>query len=156
MPECSEITRGIFIGNVRSAVGNPYTGEFDLLDKYNIEVVISVLTEEEYIDFMVYEDDFTNREWYRLVADDDPSENISKFFYDVHIIIDKAQKEKKNIMIHCAASMSRSPTLVIAYLMIANHLTFDEAYRLVKRQHSLAEPNSGFVKQLKALETMLL
>lgn len=155
MPDCSLIKNGIFIGNAHSVVGNPYTREADFLEELNIKVVISALTEEEYEDYMIARDDFPGIEWTRFVVDDDPSEKISRYFYDAAIIIMKALGENKNVMVHCAAGMSRSPTLVIAYLMIANQWTYEEAFGFVKRKRPLAEPNIGFVRQLKELETKL-
>lgn len=155
MPDCSEIKHGIFIGNAHSVIGNPATREKDFLEDLNIKVVISALTEEEYEDYMIAKEDFPDIEWYRFIVDDDPNEKISKYFYDTAIIIMKALKENKNVMVHCAAGMSRSPTLVIAYLMIANQWTYEEAFGFIKRRRPLAEPNIGFVKQLKLLEFKL-
>ncbi len=152
MPDCSLIKNGIFIGNAHSVIGNPSTHEGDFLEELNIKVVISALTEEEYEDYMIAKEDFPNIDWYRFVIDDEPSERISKYFYEVNVIIGKALSENKNIIVHCAAGMSRSPTLVIAYLMIANHWRYEEAFAYVKRKRPFVEPNIGFIRQLKELE----
>ena len=156
MPDCSLIKNGIFIGNAHSVVGNPATREPDFLEELNIKVVISALTEEEYEDYMIAREDFPGIDWHRFVIDDDLSENISKYFYEVFVIIHNALSENKNIIVHCAAGMSRSPTLVIAYLMIANNWRYEEAYNYVKRKRPLTEPNIGFVRQLKELEAKIL
>jgi protein-tyrosine phosphatase len=155
MPDCSLIKNGIFIGNAYSVIGNPFTHEADFLEELNIKVVISALTEEEYEDYMIAQEDFPDIEWHRFVVDDDPSEKISKYFYEVNIIIQKALSENKNVMVHCAAGMSRSPTLVIAYLMIVNQWRYEEAYNFVKQRRPLTEPNIGFVRQLKELESKI-
>lgn len=155
MPDYSLIYKGIFIGNACSVIGNYRTKEQDILEERNIKIVISALTEEEYEEYMIAKEDFHNIEWVRLVIDDDKDEPISQHFFDIHIIIREALTNNKNIIVHCAAGMSRSPTLVIAYLMIENRWTYDVAYNYVKSKRSIIEPNIGFVKQLKVLEYRL-
>jgi protein-tyrosine phosphatase len=155
MPDFSQITNYIFIGNAHSVIGNYATQEGDLLEAMNAKVVISALTEEEYDDYMIAKEDFPDIDWHRLVIDDDEDEKISDYFFKVHSIISKAIEENKNIVVHCAAGMSRSPTLVIAYLMIENKWKYEEAYSYVKNRRPLTEPNIGFVKQLKSLEYKL-
>ena len=155
MPDYSIIKNGIFIGNVHSVIGNYSTNDDDILSEINIKVVISALTEEEYEDYMIGEQDFHNIEWIRLVIDDDKDEKISQYFFEVHNIINKALAENKNVIVHCAAGISRSSSLVIAYLMIENRWLYEEAYNYVKSKRSIINPNIGFVKQLKALEYRL-
>ena len=155
MPDYSIIKNGIFIGNVHSVIGNYSTNDDDILSEINIKVVISALTEEEYEDYMIGDQDFHNIEWIRLVIDDDKDEKISQYFFEVHNIINKALVENKNVIVHCAAGISRSSSLVIAYLMIENRWLYEEAYNYVKSKRSIINPNIGFVKQLKALEYRL-
>ena len=155
MPDYSIIKNGIFIGNVHSVIGNYSTNDDDILSEINIKVVISALTEEEYEDYMIGEQDFHNIEWHRLVVDDDKDEKISQYFFEVHNIINKALVENKNVIVHCAAGISRSSSLVIAYLMIENRWSYEEAYNYVRSKRSIINPNIGFVKQLKALEYRL-
>lgn len=152
MADYSLIRQHIFIGNIVAAIGNYQTKESDILEKENISVVISALTEEEYAQHMITEEDFPNCTWYRLVMDDDPNENINKYFHQVHKIISAAVKENNNVLVHCSAGMSRSPTLVIAYLMIENRWTYDEAIAAVKKRRSIIAPNKGFIKQLRDIK----
>jgi dual specificity phosphatase 12 len=155
MPDCSIIIDGIFIGNVYSVIGNYATTDESFLEELHINVVISALTEEEYDDYMIEKQCFPNIDWYRLVIDDDNEERISQHFFDIHKIINKAKTENKNVIVHCVVGMSRSSTLVIAYLMIENRWNYEEAYNFVKNQRPIIQPNIGFVKQLKALEYRL-
>ncbi len=150
MLDYSIINNGIFIGNVDSVIST--TKSEDILEKRNIKVVISALTEEEYEENMIGEQDFPDIQWHRLVIDDDPKEDIYKHFFTAHEIISNAVFNKKNVIVHCAAGMSRSPTLVLAYLMIENKWTYEEAYNYIKAKRPNISPNIGFIKQLKHLE----
>jgi protein-tyrosine phosphatase len=155
MPDYSLINNGIFIGNAHSVIGNYATKDADILEERNIKVVISALTEEEYDDYMIAKEDFPEIEWHRLVIDDDEDERISEHFFSVHKIISEALTHNKNVIVHCAAGMSRSPTLVIAYFMIENRWSYEETINFVKKKRPIVEPNIGFVKQLKSLEYRL-
>lgn len=54
----------------------------------------------------------------------------------------------KRIYVHCRAGISRSVTLVIAYLMFRRRQCFESAYAEVKQRRSRAFPNAGFREQL--------
>jgi len=155
MPSFDLINSSIFIGNVHSVIGNYATQDEGILDILQINTVISALSEEEYAYHMLSKEDLPNIDWHRLVVDDDEEERISIHFFDVHKIIRDAVSDGKNVMVHCAAGISRSATLVIAYLMIENGWTMREAYNYVKNKRQIIEPNIGFMKQLQGLEYKL-
>lgn len=71
---------------------------------------------------------------------------------------EKLQKTKnggQNILVHCNDGVSRSPTLIIAYLMKYQKMSFEEAFSYCKKLHRQSEPNRGFVVQLKKFERKL-
>jgi dual specificity MAP kinase phosphatase len=155
MADFSEITEKLFLGNVCSAFGCYKTMQKDVLEALEIDLVISVLSEDEYSKFMCKKDDLDGRLWIRLVVDDDENADISEYFFKVHTVISEAIKAGKNILVHCAAGVSRSPTLAIAYLMIENRWNYNKAYDFVKKKRYFIYPNAGFVKQLQNLQTIL-
>lgn len=145
-----KIADGIFIGDVYSVINTIKK------DTHNANVIISVLTEDEYEEYLISNKTLLpEMEWYRFVIDDDASENIQQHFYTVHRIIKKALNEGKQIIVHCAAGMSRSPTLVMAYMMIENRLTANEALEYIQTMRPTALPNTGFMQQLYSLEYTL-
>lgn len=155
MADYHEIEDGIFIGNIKSVIGDYLTKQSDVLDILNIKVVISALSEEEYDDNMVAKEDFPDIEWHRLVISDDDNEKIAPYFSSVYNWIKASNLENKNIFIHCLGGLSRSPTLVIAYLMIEHRWNFEESYNFVKTKRPYISINSGFINQLKELEYKL-
>ncbi|KAJ2919844.1 hypothetical protein MD484_g623, partial [Candolleomyces efflorescens] len=52
------------------------------------------------------------------------------------------------VLVHCGEGISRSVSVVAAYLMAQYHWTPTEALRFVKSKRVVAEPNFGFVQQL--------
>jgi len=50
------------------------------------------------------------------------------------------------VLVHCHMGVSRSATVVIAYLMKYFHMTHREAYNFVKKKRSVINPNEGFRK----------
>ena len=54
-----------------------------------------------------------------------------------------------------AAGVSRSASLVIAYLMKENNWKYEESFKFVKSKRSKIFPNLGFTNQLKCYEITL-
>ena len=54
---------------------------------------------------------------------------------------------------HCASGVNWSVAVRVAYLMIEQQYTFKGALNLIQNQKMLANPNLGFKKQLRLLET---
>ena len=65
-----------------------------------------------------------------------------------------AQKDEK-VLVHCFAGLSRSASLVCAYLMKENNWTFEKSLECVKAGRPNAQPNDGFRVQLKAYQAVL-
>jgi protein-tyrosine phosphatase len=150
MPDYSYIGDGIYIGDVYSVIGNYDTREPDILAGEDIQVVISALTEEEYEDFMIGSEDFTEQTWHRFVLDDDIHAPITDLVVKTHDILSAALAENKRVIVHCAAGISRSPSLVIGYFMRARNWSYDQAYEHVTRARKRAAPNIGFESQLRS------
>jgi atypical dual specificity phosphatase len=56
------------------------------------------------------------------------------------------------ILVHCAAGISRSPTVVMAWLILYRAHTFDDAWTRVARARNFIRPNAYFVSLLRALK----
>jgi protein-tyrosine phosphatase len=54
-------------------------------------------------------------------------------------------------LVHCAAGVSRSPTIVLAYLIVEEKMTLREAFDLVAARRFVL-PNEGFMGRLMELE----
>lgn len=54
------------------------------------------------------------------------------------------------------AGISRSPTIIVAYLMSKAKMALGDAFDLVKQKRPIIGPNPGFVEQLEEFERQLL
>lgn len=98
-----------------------------------------------------FPDDFT----YKIVsANDNPSQNIEKFFAETSPFILQGAKAG-GCLVHCYAGVSRSTTCIIAYLMDTHGLSADDALAQVRKGRPEANPNEGFWIQLKNYEKVL-
>mmetsp|Transcript_25465 Transcript_25465/g.51870 ORF Transcript_25465/g.51870 Transcript_25465/m.51870 type:complete len:183 (+) Transcript_25465:178-726(+) len=98
-----------------------------------------------------FPDDFTYK---ILAADDNPSQNIEKFFVDTSPFI-LAGAKAGGVLVHCYAGVSRSATCICAFLMATNGLTAEEALAQVRKGRPEAKPNEGFWIQLQNYERTL-
>ena len=57
-----------------------------------------------------------------------------------------------SVLVHCAMGVSRSTTVVMAYLIRYHNLSREQAYERVKQCRPTASPNQGFWKELEAFE----
>ena len=85
-------------------------------------------------------------------VEDDFKTNIIQYFKECILFIDGNDK----VFVHCAAGMSRSPTVVIAYIMWKNKIFLNDAIKIVKNKRRLISPNVNFMNQLKIFEKLLI
>ncbi|EFX83149.1 hypothetical protein DAPPUDRAFT_302119 [Daphnia pulex] len=81
--------------------------------------------------------------------------NLSRYFYEAACFIDEALRSGGIVLVHCHAGISRSATIVAAFLMIKRGMTAQEAIRVIRSRRSI-RPNAGFMQQLCDLNETLL
>ncbi|KAF2497677.1 phosphatases II, partial [Lophium mytilinum] len=79
---------------------------------------------------------------------DKPSADISTVVARAVEIIDAVEKEGGVLLVHCSAGISRSPTVVAAYLMLQKGWTLQGALGEMRRGRGCVRPNEGFLRQL--------
>jgi len=93
-------------------------------------------------------------EYMEIPVEDEPDENLLPYFEACIEFIDSGLSKKQAVLVHCAAGVSRSSTVVIAYLMRTQNMSFSDALSFVTDKRPIISPNQGFVKQLKLYEEM--
>ncbi|PRP85384.1 leucine-rich repeat-containing protein [Planoprotostelium fungivorum] len=136
----TEIVPGkIFLGSLQSAQS------LYVLKEMKITHIISVLR----LCRPYYPEDF---KYLNIEADDSADFDLMRHFPEVHQFMDEALESGGTVMVHCAAGISRSATLVISYIMKNQQIRFRDAYSYVRGKRSIVSPNSGFQKQLEIFE----
>ncbi|XP_073990450.1 zinc finger protein-like 1 isoform X2 [Rhodnius prolixus] len=77
--------------------------------------------------------------------------DASRYFYNTSDFIDEALQNQGRVLVHCLMGISRSSTLVLAFLMLKRNMSAVEAVTAV-RKHRNIHPNDGFITQLAALD----
>uniref|UniRef100_V9L3I2 Dual specificity protein phosphatase n=1 Tax=Callorhinchus milii TaxID=7868 RepID=V9L3I2_CALMI len=94
--------------------------------------------------------------YYGIEAFDSPDFNLSVFFYSAAKFIRAGLNTPGGrVFVHCAMGMSRSATLIFAFLMICEKMTLVEAITAVS-PHRNTSPNAGFLGQLQELDRSLM
>jgi hypothetical protein len=81
-------------------------------------------------------------------------------FADIGIYLESAtnfihrhvEMQQGAVVVHCRQGVSRSASVVIAYLMRFQGMSLEKAYVLAKERRPLVNPNPGFWSQLKEFE----
>nr|XP_020457550.1 dual specificity protein phosphatase 13-like [Monopterus albus] len=93
-------------------------------------------------------------DYYGVEADDAIDFMLSPFFYPTARYIRAALAMGGRVFVHCLMGVSRSATLVLAFLMIVEGLRLQEAAATVRTHRDIC-PNSGFLQQLRSLDMRL-
>ena len=83
---------------------------------------------------------------------DSETVDIKKYFEESGKFINEAIKNNGNVLVHCHAGVSRSSTILIAYVMKYQGMKFDKVLELLRSKREKVNPNEGFIKQLKEYE----
>ncbi|KAM6174431.1 dual specificity protein phosphatase 14 isoform 2-T3 [Erethizon dorsatum] len=94
-------------------------------------------------------------EYVKVPLADIPHAPIRLYFDTVADKIHSVSRKHGATLVHCAAGVSRSATLCIAYLMKYHNVCLLDAYNWVKARRPVIRPNVGFWRQLIDYECQL-
>lgn len=134
--ECSKVSEHIYLG------GDSVARNRDVLKQNGITHVLNCVG---FVCPEYFKADFVYR---TLWLQDSPSEDITSILYDVFDYFEDVREQEGRVFVHCCQGVSRSTSLVIAYLMWREGQSFDDAFQYVKAARGIADPNMGFACQL--------
>ena len=85
-----------------------------------------------------------------IPMDDSPSQDLLSNLPEALDFIQTQLEQGHTVLVHCAAGISRSASVVIAYLM-SHGMSLEQAYGYVKSRRPIVQPNPGFMQQLNSL-----
>ena len=133
----TKVIDGLYIGDINDA------SNLQKLKNENIKYIVNVTA-----DIPIYFQKEFN--YLRIPIDDHCSANISQYIQPAVDYID-LNIQKGNVFVHCYAGISRSASIIIAYLILKKNYTYSDAYNLLKSKRPIIHPNSGFNKILQNL-----
>lgn len=142
--ECSRIAEHIYLGSDTVAKNH------ELLRQNGITHVLNC------VGFVCPEYFKTDFEYKTLWLQDSPTEDITSILYDVFDYFEDVREQGGRVLVHCFQGVSRSSSLVIAYLMWRKGQSFEDAFQFVKTARGVTNPNMGFACQLLQCQKRVL
>ena len=137
----SEITEKLYLGNFLGALN------VDNLKSLGIKKVLSVMN--GYFSRYKESDNIIQK---TLPVNDSLEQNIIKYFGESLNFI----KGDDKVLVHCAAGVSRSASIVVAYIMWDKKMSFKDAFEFVESKRKYINPNPSFIEQLQLFEKELI
>lgn len=75
-------------------------------------------------------------------------EDIACIFYDAIDFIQSAKSAGGRVLVHCVQGISRSATVVIAYIIFSTKMNSTDAFNLCRNRRPCTNPNMAFIAQL--------
>jgi len=141
--ECSKIDDAIFLGS------DTVARDVGMLSDAGITHVLNTAG----VTLRSYHEGFF--EYKTLFLYDSPSQDISLSIYSAVCFMDDALRSGGKVFVHCHQGVSRSSSMVTAYLMWSRRMRFDDAFALVKSRRGVANPNAGFTAKLMEFDQRL-
>jgi len=138
----NEICHGLYLGDFSSACN------VDKLLEYGITHVVTVIVGVG----EMYPNTF---KYHVIDICDRTYTEIKKYFNDSVQFIDDAINNGGSVLVHCQKGISRSSTIVAAYLIKKYKYSTTHAINKIKECRDCICPNNGFVKQLEEYEREL-
>ncbi|XP_023775536.1 dual specificity protein phosphatase 22 isoform X5 [Pyrgilauda ruficollis] len=132
------ILPGLFIGNFKDA------RDVEQLSKNNITHILSIHDSARPM--------LEGMKYLCIPAADSPSQNLARHFRESIKFIHECRLTGEGCLVHCLAGVSRSVTLVVAYIMTITDFGWEDALSVVRAARSCANPNMGFQRQLQEFE----
>lgn len=108
--------------------------------------VTPVASQVEILDSFVYK---------QIAVEDSHDVNMLQHLPDAFAFIEDARLCRERVLVHCHAGMSRSVTIILAYLMKYYEHSLESAYDFVKQRKSDIAPNFSFMGQLLEFQLRL-
>ncbi|KAM4739919.1 dual specificity protein phosphatase 22-B-like [Anableps anableps] len=138
----NKILPDLYLGNIKDAQDR------ELLAQYNITHILSIHdTAAPVLEDMTY---------LCISAADHSKQNLIQYFRESIMFIHESRLKGEGCLIHCVAGVSRSVTLVVAYIMTVTGRGWVESLAAVRAARPCAGPNLGFLRQLEEFENIEL
>ncbi|TNN84776.1 Dual specificity protein phosphatase 3 [Liparis tanakae] len=150
---CNEVFPRIYIGNAFVAQNTMRLQKLGVTHILNVAEGTSFMHVNTSVEFYAG----TGITYHGIQANDTEQFVLSAVFEEGADFIDKAlahNNGKGKVYVHCREGYSRSPTMVVAYLMLRHKMDARLAVATVRHKREIG-PNDGFLRQLCRLNETL-
>lgn len=141
----NEILPRLYLGDITMATNKEELCRLGITDMITVEVKP---IQPEYLPNTI------QRYLYINLMDHSKQDLLSHFETSNEFIETALKNPTNKVYVHCVAGVSRSATIVIAYVMKSRCMNFHEARDLVHLKRRVIDPNEGFVCQLMLYHQM--
>ncbi|CEG48077.1 dual specificity protein catalytic domain-containing [Plasmopara halstedii] len=146
--EPSRILEHIYLGS------RAHARDKNLLQRLHITHILNVTPQKE-MDPVAGVPNFFEKDktfiYQRCSIFDNKAQDLSSVLDSSITFIEQA-KYYGRILVHCNKGVSRSTSMILAYLIKYQTMTFDQALTFVIERHPIANPNANFRQQLHEFE----
>ena len=89
---------------------------------------------------------------HHVPVDDIPFVPIQEHFGGACAFIRRAHDDGNVVLVHCQSGVSRSPSIVLAYLIQRQRAPLEQAFAALRAARPVVHPNVGFMQQLAEWE----
>lgn len=136
----SQILPGIYLGNYINA------NNLEEIRRLRINYILNCASDIKINNLP------TDLKYCHLDMIDSPQLNIFQYFGKAFAFIESARKNNCNILIHCKLGISRSTSILIAYMIKHYGYSVKKSLDLIKSKRKQVNPNNGFINQLYSFE----
>lgn len=131
----NKVVDGLYLGNIRDSENR------ESLSQNGITHILSIYNNAKPV--------LENMTYLCIHAADTSSQNLSQHFKECINFIHECRLSGGACLVHCLAGVSRSTTVVVAYLMTITDHGWEDCLTAVKAVRSFVGPNYGFQNQLQ-------
>ena len=146
--DLSKILDSLFLSDLESACNR------DLIEEYKIKHIISILNSDT--DILRIRSIHKDVNILHIDIADTEETNINRYFGHTYFFIERAIERGENVLVHCRGGISRSPTIIAAYLIRKYHMNVFSALAHIGYIRICIDPNLSFTRQLERCHRKML
>ena len=140
--ECNHIIDNIYLSNYKSSLDKSFLISNNFTHIINCAYGSKLFTPSNFSEII----------YYNIDLKDDVDVNLTNIIINfINFLKEVSQNKNNKILIHCAEGVSRSPALVVAYLMWKYNMDSKTVIDIIKEKRKFVDINLGFLFQLENL-----
>ncbi|CAE7547568.1 Dusp14 [Symbiodinium necroappetens] len=142
LPNCDQILPYLYLGGMAAAT------DVDGIQRQGLGAICCCCRTVEFPDAQF----IPGVSYYRVDVEDMSREPLDYFLKEATDFIHSFIVREQPVLVHCRAGVSRSASVVLAYLVACQRMTLADAFVLLRSRRCIVTPNLGFFEQLSIWE----